>query len=63
MISHRHRRLAAPPARESALVSNTPNPGWRLSRPIAIGAAALASLGTAVLATSPASTASQGETR
>ena len=52
MTSYRHRRLAGLPARESELVSNTP-----------IGAAALASLGTAALATSPASAASQGATR
>jgi hypothetical protein len=47
MISYRHRRLAGPPAGESELVSNTPKPTRRLTRRIAIGAAALASLGTA----------------
>jgi hypothetical protein len=63
MISYRHRRLAGPPARESELVSNTSKPARRLNRRLAIGATALASLGTAALATSPASAASQGATR
>jgi hypothetical protein len=53
MTSYRHRRLAGSPARESELVSNTPKPARRLSRP----AAALASLGTAALAASSASAA------